>query len=197
MPALVSAIAPVNPRARGRRSPRRALLPFAVLRCARCAMPADGARDRRGRRGRLALGIDAFVQMITGYSLAGAAEAERLSGIFGAGNLKLGPVLAVLSPFVFVAARDALGWRGLSFAFVFLPCRSCSLARARHGSCMRWSHVSWRGVKRAAHVDSCSQSGPPSLMACVAATIALHDSRGFDRASAQPARARRHRKRRR
>src|SRR6185312_11430053 len=64
--------------------------------------------------------IDAYAQMVTGYSLAGAAEAERLSGIFGAGNLKLGPALAVLSPFVLVAARDALGWRGLAVAFVFL-----------------------------------------------------------------------------
>src|SRR5439155_1278566 len=46
-------------------------------------------------------------------------EAERLSGIFGADNLKLGPVLAVLSPFVFVAARARWGWRGLALAFVF------------------------------------------------------------------------------
>lgn len=57
--------------------------------------------------------LDAFVQMATGYGLAGAAEAERLSGIFGAGNLKLGPALAVLSPFVLVAAHSRWGWRGL------------------------------------------------------------------------------------
>ena len=64
--------------------------------------------------------IDAYVQMTTGYSLGGAAETQRLSGIFGAGNLKLGPVLAVLSPFVLLAARDRFGWRGLAVAFVFL-----------------------------------------------------------------------------
>lgn len=64
--------------------------------------------------------IDAYVQMATGYSLGGAAETERLSGIFGAGNLKLGPVLAVLSPFVLLAAHDRFGWRGLAVAFVFL-----------------------------------------------------------------------------
>jgi len=63
--------------------------------------------------------LDAWVQMFTGYSLAGPMEAERLSGIFGAQNLKLGPVLAVLSPFVFVAARMHWGWRGLVVAFVF------------------------------------------------------------------------------
>src|SRR4051812_1431281 len=32
--------------------------------------------------------LDAWVQMLTGYSLAGAMQAERLSGIFGADNLK-------------------------------------------------------------------------------------------------------------
>jgi O-antigen ligase len=63
--------------------------------------------------------LDAWVQMLTGYSVVGPMEAERLSGIFGADNLKLGPVLAVLSPFVFVAARARWGWRGLVVAFVF------------------------------------------------------------------------------
>src|SRR5580693_6152699 len=63
--------------------------------------------------------LDAWVQIFTGYSLAGAMSDERLSGIFGAGNLKLGPVLAVLSPFVFAVARDRFGWRGLALAFAF------------------------------------------------------------------------------
>jgi O-antigen ligase len=63
--------------------------------------------------------LDAWVQILTGWSLGGAETADRLSGIFGAGNLKLGPVLAVLSPFVFVAARRRWGWRGLVVAFVF------------------------------------------------------------------------------
>ncbi|MBS0557800.1 MAG: O-antigen ligase family protein [Proteobacteria bacterium] len=63
--------------------------------------------------------LDAWVQILTGWSLGGAETADRLSGIFGAGNLKLGPVLAVLSPFVFVAARRRWGWRGLAVAFVF------------------------------------------------------------------------------
>ncbi len=63
--------------------------------------------------------LDAWVQIFTGYSLAGAMSDERLSGIFGARNLKLGPVLAVLSPFVFAVARERFGWRGLVLAFVF------------------------------------------------------------------------------
>ena len=64
--------------------------------------------------------IDAYVQIVTGHSLGGPAEAERLSGIFGAGNLKLGPTLAVLSPFVLLVAHERLGWRGLAVAFVAL-----------------------------------------------------------------------------
>lgn len=62
--------------------------------------------------------IDAWVQFVTGHSLGGAPELERLSGIFGADNLKLGPVLAVLSPFVLVAARAWLGRLGLLLAFL-------------------------------------------------------------------------------
>jgi len=64
--------------------------------------------------------LDAWVQIFTGFSIAGAMEKERLSGIFGADNLKLGPVLAVLSPFVLSVARDRYGWRGLTIAGVFM-----------------------------------------------------------------------------
>ncbi len=62
--------------------------------------------------------MDAWVQFFTGYSLGGAPELERLSGIFGAENLKLGPVLAVLSPFFLVVARERAGRWGLLIAFV-------------------------------------------------------------------------------
>lgn len=62
--------------------------------------------------------IDAWVQFLTGYSLGGAPELQRLSGIFGADNLKLGPVLAVLSPFFLLAARERAGRWGLLLAFV-------------------------------------------------------------------------------
>ena len=57
--------------------------------------------------------LDAWVQALTGWSLGGKAEAERISGIFGADNLKLGPTLAVLSPFVLWAARERWGARAL------------------------------------------------------------------------------------
>ena len=64
--------------------------------------------------------LDAWVQIFTGNSIAGPMEAERLSGIFGAGNLKLGPVLAVLSPFVLNVAQHRYGVRGLVVAAVFV-----------------------------------------------------------------------------
>lgn len=64
--------------------------------------------------------IDAWLQLLTGYSLGGAPEIERLSGIFGADNLKLGPVLAILSPFVLLVARERGGRVGLLLAFVLV-----------------------------------------------------------------------------
>ena len=63
---------------------------------------------------------DAWLQAMTGWSLGGHAEAERVSGIFGADNLKLGPTLAVLSPFALWAARRRWGLPGLLFAFVLI-----------------------------------------------------------------------------
>ncbi|HTM27904.1 MAG TPA: polymerase, partial [Rhodanobacter sp.] len=56
---------------------------------------------------------DAWLQALTGWSLGGHAEAQRVSGIFGADNLKLGPTLAVLSPFALWAARRRWGLPGL------------------------------------------------------------------------------------
>jgi len=64
--------------------------------------------------------LDAWVQYLTGHSIGGAPEAERLSGIFGADNIKLGPVLAALSPFVLLAARARFGRSGLLLAFLLV-----------------------------------------------------------------------------
>lgn len=46
--------------------------------------------------------VDALLQAVTGIGLGGRAEADRLSGIFGSNDLKLGPVLAMLAPFLLV-----------------------------------------------------------------------------------------------
>jgi O-antigen ligase len=64
--------------------------------------------------------VDAWIQALTGWSLGGHAETARVSGIFGADNLKLGPTLAVLSPFALWAARQRWGLSGLLVAFVFV-----------------------------------------------------------------------------
>jgi O-antigen ligase len=64
--------------------------------------------------------LDAWMQALTGWSLGGHAEAERISGIFGAHNLKLGPTLAVLSPFALWAAQRRWGFAGLVAAFLLL-----------------------------------------------------------------------------
>ena len=49
--------------------------------------------------------IDAIVQVLSGWSLGGALTADRVSGVFGADNLKLGPALAALSPFLLAWAE--------------------------------------------------------------------------------------------
>ncbi|MEO7073376.1 MAG: O-antigen ligase family protein [Rhodanobacter sp.] len=64
--------------------------------------------------------LDAWVQALTGWSLGGHAQAERISGIFGADNLKLGPTLAVLSPFALWAAWQRFGHRGWLCALALL-----------------------------------------------------------------------------
>ena len=64
--------------------------------------------------------LDAWVQAFTGWSLGGHAPAERLSGIFGADNLKLGPTLAVLSPFVLWTVRERWGRWALCVAALLL-----------------------------------------------------------------------------
>ncbi|MEO8811143.1 MAG: O-antigen ligase family protein, partial [Rhodanobacter sp.] len=63
---------------------------------------------------------DAWLQAFTGWSLGGHPQSERVSGIFGADNLKLGPTLAVLSPFALWAARQRWGRPGLLLASVLV-----------------------------------------------------------------------------
>ncbi|QAU24143.1 O-antigen ligase family protein [Dyella sp. M7H15-1] len=64
--------------------------------------------------------LDAWMQMLTGWSLRGHAQLERISGIFGADDPKLGPTLAVLSPFALWAARERWRQGGLLIAFLLL-----------------------------------------------------------------------------
>jgi O-antigen ligase len=64
--------------------------------------------------------LDATVQMLTGWSLGGLNSSDRLTGIFGADNQKLGLVLATLSPFALEAAFEkfrAKGWILVALVF--------------------------------------------------------------------------------
>ena len=56
--------------------------------------------------------LDGLLQASTDLSIGGPAHPDRLSGIFGADNLKLGIVLASLSPFLLLPAakRGVLVW---------------------------------------------------------------------------------------
>ena len=123
--------------------------------------------------------VDAFVQMMTGHSLGGAAEAERLSGIFGAGNLKLGPVLAVLSPFVLIAARERFGWRGLAVAFVALvvPILLAGSRAAWLMYALVCLAVAWRETQ-SKRMFALALAASIAVVGVVAA-LALHDSQGF------------------
>ena len=64
--------------------------------------------------------LDGLVQAATGWSLGGPATADRLSGVFGADNLKLGLVLASLAPFLLVAAGERFGHAGWALSAALL-----------------------------------------------------------------------------
>jgi O-antigen ligase len=124
--------------------------------------------------------VDAWLQALSGYGIAGASDPERLSGIFGAGNLKLGPALAVLSPFVLAAARERFGRAGFVAAFMFalVP---ILLAGERSG---------WLMYALVVLVFVWRETGTPSrfagwscataALAAVPVLIALHASPAFD-----------------
>jgi O-antigen ligase len=124
--------------------------------------------------------LDAWVQVLTGYSLAGPMSAERLSGIFGADNLKLGPVLAVLSPFVFAAARARFGWRGVAVAFVF-QLMPILLAGSR-AAWLMYALVTFAFVWRETRVPSrfVIWSAAAMVLGAVAVVVAWQGSTAFD-----------------
>ncbi len=76
--------------------------------------------------------FDALVQAAFGIGLGGALNTDRVSGIFGDDNLKLGPVLAVLSPIAILAALDRYGRRVAALVWL-LAAVAVLLAGARGG----------------------------------------------------------------
>lgn len=113
--------------------------------------PREGAALAIGVAALLAAWVvDALVQAASGHSLGGAMQADRVSGVFGADDLKLGPVLAVLSPFLLVAARGRFGRAGLAVAALLLGL-AVLFAGARAGWVMFGGVVAvflWREVRR-------------------------------------------------
>ncbi|HET7845178.1 MAG TPA: O-antigen ligase family protein [Xanthomonadales bacterium] len=94
--------------------------------------PAWQARVARAAGAIVALWtVDALLQAATGWSLGGRLQVDRISGVFGDDNLKLGPALAVLSPFALVAARR-FGRAALLAAWLALAA-AVLLAGARAG----------------------------------------------------------------
>lgn len=75
--------------------------------------------------------LDGLIQAATGWSLGGTADADRLSGIFGADDLKLGPLLSALSPLLLWPLLKGPRWRlALSYLAVLMV---VLLAGARAG----------------------------------------------------------------
>ena len=64
--------------------------------------------------------IDGLAQAFWGVSLGGPSDDERLTGVFGAGNPKLGLVLASLAPFVLCVSERRLGVAGWLAAVALL-----------------------------------------------------------------------------
>jgi O-antigen ligase len=124
--------------------------------------------------------LDAWVQALFGVSLGGPAEAHRLSGIFGAENLKIGPVLAVLAPFVLWVARERWGRRGLIAAFLVLlvPVLLAGSRAAWLGFGLVCLGFVWREVRRPAQFLGVSAA--LALAVTIAAAAAWQFSPAFD-----------------
>lgn len=97
--------------------------------------------------------MDGLLQATTGWSLGGPIEADRLSGLFGAEDLKLGPALAVLAPFVLAWQRTHTAvWRaltavGLLTIVLLAGTRSAWITLLVGLGVLAWQ---WWGPKRAA-----------------------------------------------
>jgi O-antigen ligase len=121
LPQLVSAVDSVAPRKSwGEVAADLRFLPFLVFALLALHPPGRARIALAGLAWLCALWcLDALLQAATGWSLGGAARGDRLSGIFGDDNLKLGGVIAVLSPFLLLAALRRAGARG--FVLALLP----------------------------------------------------------------------------
>ncbi len=97
---------------------------------------------------------DALLQAATGYSLGGPLQADRLSGIFGADDLKLGPLLPVLTPLLLwpllqgPRAALALAWLALLLVVLLAGSRAGWISYALVSALLAWrlARGSWRAL---------------------------------------------------
>jgi O-antigen ligase len=142
----------------------------------------DAARARRVQAGAalvLALWcLDALLQAATGWSLGGASQGDRLSGIFGDENLKLGGVIAALAPFGVHEAWRRRGPLAALAAFALLltvvllaGARAAWVVLAVGLALLLWHR---RGARRGARA-----LGAAVLLALLAGTLAYQASERF------------------
>lgn len=122
LPALISAFDAVAPeKAWSQVAAQLRFAPFAVFAAAAVRTTAQWQWLLRASALLLLVWVlDAWVQAFTGVSLGGAMESDRLSGIFGADNLKLGGAVAALSPLLLAFAQQRFGLRGVFAAGLLL-----------------------------------------------------------------------------
>ena len=117
--------------------------------------------------------VDAWVQGLTGFGLAGVLEEDRVSGVFGDDNLKLGPVLAVLSPIALDEARRRYG--RVAFAIVWLLLAVAILLAGARAGWIMYALVTlvmlWRVAVRPSHFVACVVA---SLVAASAVSVAAY-----------------------
>lgn len=86
-------------------------IPFLIFAAGACRLPGAASRLRLGITLIAAFWcLDALLQAATGWSLGGHADSDRLSGIFGDDNLKLGGAMALLAPFALQVSLERGRW---------------------------------------------------------------------------------------
>jgi O-antigen ligase len=98
---------------------------------------------------------DALCQSSLGYGLRGLSHSDRLSGIFGADNLKLGPILSLLAPFALFLpeAIEKSKQRWLARALIWLACAAVLLMAGSRAGWVNFAVVSMLWAVHLARVN--------------------------------------------
>lgn len=122
---------------------------------------------------------DALVQAVTGWSIGGTLDADRLSGIFGADDLKLGPLLGALAPLLLwplLSARRAwlaLAWLSLLIVVLLAGARAGWVSFALVSAALAWRLAggSWRRLA--------VWAAAATIVATLFAWVGYHSSESF------------------